>query len=124
LIVLLDVLHYLDYAKQLQMLRIIRTALPMDGFLLLRVGDRAGGSRARVSGWVDRFVRRLRGGGNGELYRRPLTEWLLLLGDIGFTVQEVARQRSFGYTNSLLRAFPTPHYPLAGTPSSASATRT
>jgi SAM-dependent methyltransferase len=108
LIVLLDVLHYLDYATQLKLLRLIRAALPMEGFLLLRVGDCASGMRARVSGWVDSLVLRLRGCGKGELHRRPLTEWLRLLGEVGFTVQEVARQRSLGYANSLLRAFPTP----------------
>lgn len=107
LIVLLDVLHYLDYAAQLKLLRLIRAALPMEGLLLLRVGDSAGGMRARVSGCVDRGVLRLRGG-KGELYRRPLTEWLLLLDEIGFTVQVVARQRSLAYANTLLRAFPTP----------------
>ncbi len=108
LIVLLDVLHYLDYAAQLQLLRLIRAALPMDGSLLLRVGDSAGGGRARVSGWVDTLVLRVRGYGNTGLHRRPLTEWLLLLGQAGFTVQEVARQRSLGYANSLLRASPAP----------------
>jgi SAM-dependent methyltransferase len=108
LIVLLDVLHYFDYSAQLELLRLVRAALPMQGCLLLRVGDLAGGVRARVSGWVDRLVLRLRGGGKVELYRRPLTEWLLILGELGFTVQEVARQRSLGYDNALLRAFPTP----------------
>jgi hypothetical protein len=108
LIVLLDVLHYLDYAAQLKLLRLVRAALPMQGCLLLRVGDSAGGVRSQISGWVDRWVLRLRSGGKGKLYRRPLTEWLRLLSELGFTVHEVARQRSLGYSNSLLRAFPTP----------------
>ncbi len=107
LIVLLDVLHYLDYEAQSKLLRLVRAALPVQGSLLLRVGDSAGGGRARISGWIDHGVQRLRNGGKGELYRRPLTEWLRLLADLGFTVQEIARQRSLGYSNSLLRAFPT-----------------
>ncbi len=107
LIVLLDVLHYLDYAAQRELLRLIRAALPAQGTLLLRIGDSNGGIPARVSGWVDRLVMRVRGG-KGELYRRPLSEWLVLLNEIGFTVQEVAHQRSPGYANSLLRAFPRP----------------
>ena len=107
-IVLLDVLHYLDYAAQLKLLRAIRCALPMDGFLLLRLGDCEGGVRAHISGCVDRLVLRVRGYRKGKIYRRPLTEWLLLLGEVGFAVQEVARQRSLGSVNSLLRAFPKP----------------
>jgi len=107
LIVLLDVLHYLDYAAQRNLLRLVRAALPTDG-LLLRVGDSDGTMPARVSGWVDRLVVRLRSGGHGALCRRPLKEWLALLEELGFTVREVARQRSLGYVNCLLRAFPAP----------------
>ena len=106
LIVLLDVLHYLDYEAQSTLLRRIRAALPPDGFLLVRVGDCASSLRARVSGWVDSLVLRLRGYGQGELHRRTLSEWLLLLDEVGFSVQGVARQRSPGYDNSLLRACP------------------
>lgn len=108
LIVLLDVLHYLDYEAQLTMLRRIRAALPPDGFLLVRVGDSASSMRARVSGWVDSLTLSLRGYGKDGLYRRPLSEWLLLLDEVGFTVQGVARQRSLGYANALLRACPKP----------------
>ena len=107
-IVLLDVLHYLEFAAQLKLLRAVHAALPMQGCLLLRVGDVAGGLRAHISGWVDRRVLRLRSGGKGELYRRPLTEWLCLLEEVGFNVQEIATQQSLGYSNSLLRAFPAP----------------
>jgi SAM-dependent methyltransferase len=108
LVVLLDVLHYLDYEAQLKLLRLVRAALPLQGCLLLRVGDFAGGMRAQISGWVDRWVLHMRSGSKGELYRRPLTEWMRVLRDLGFTVREVARQRSLGYSNSLLRATPTP----------------
>jgi SAM-dependent methyltransferase len=108
LIVLLDVLHYLDYAAQRNFLRLVRAALPADGMLLLRIGDSDGSMSARISGWVDRLVVRLRSSGDGALCRRPLKEWLALLEDIGFRVQEVARQRSLGYVNCLLRAFPAP----------------
>lgn len=107
-IVLLDVLHYLNYAEQLKLLRAIRTALPMDGYLLLRIGDCAGGLRARVSGWVDSLVLRLRGYRKAKIHRRPLAEWRLTLGELGFAVQEIARQRSLGYANVVLRAFPNP----------------
>jgi SAM-dependent methyltransferase len=106
-IVLLDVLHYLDYASQRNLLCGIRAALPAGGRLLLRVGDSDGSLRAWLSGWVDRNVARLRGG-EGVLSRRPLKEWLALLEEVGFSVQEVARQRSPGYVNCLLLASPAP----------------
>jgi SAM-dependent methyltransferase len=108
LIVLLDVLHYLDSAGQRNLLRLVRANLPADGRLLLRIGDSDGSMPARVSGWVDRLVVRLRSSGDGALCRRPLKEWLALLEEIGFTVQEVVRQRSLGYVNCLLRAIPAP----------------
>jgi SAM-dependent methyltransferase len=104
-IVLLDVLHYLDYPAQLKSLRAIRASLPTGGFALLRLGDSASGARARVSAWVDRVVLRFRGYRAARLHRRPLTEWLLLLRELGFTVQVIARQHSLGAANVLLRAF-------------------
>jgi SAM-dependent methyltransferase len=104
LIVILDVLHYLDFAAQRQLLSGVRAALPADGVLLLRVGDCAHGWRARISGWVDSAVLRLRGYGSSPLYRRPLADWRLLLSKLGFTVQEVARQHSLTYANTLMRA--------------------
>ena len=113
LVVLLDVLHYLDYAAQRELLRLIRATLPAEGVLLLRIGDSDAGLPARVSGWVDRLVLRVRGG-KGELYRRPLAEWIVLLNEVGFSVQEVARQRSPAYANSLLRASPAPRLAARG----------
>ena len=53
LVVLLDVLHYLDFATQIALLRRIRADLPAQGQLLLRVGDSDGSLRARISLWVD-----------------------------------------------------------------------
>ena len=36
--------------------------------------------------WVDSLVLRLRGYGKRKIYRRPLSEWLLLLDEVGFTI--------------------------------------
>ena len=104
LVVLLDVLHYFDFAAQVELLRRIRAALPAQGLLLLRVGDSDGSGRARASLWLDLVVVRLRGRRHAALSRRPIAEWISLLNEIGFEVQQVARQRSLG--NCLLRAFP------------------
>jgi len=106
LVVMLDVLHYLDFATQVELLRRIRAALPAQGLLLLRVGDSDGSQTARLSLWVDRAVVRLRGGGKAALSRRPIAEWIALLTEVGFTVQEIARQSSPAYINCLLRAAP------------------
>lgn len=105
-VVLLDVLHYLEYPEQLQLLRIIRAGVPAGGFALLRLGDSASGLRARLSGWIDRLVLHLRGYRRARLHRRPLTEWLLLFRELGFSVQQIARQHSLGAANVMLRAFP------------------
>jgi SAM-dependent methyltransferase len=105
LVVLLDVLHYLGFEQQVELLRRIRAALPAQGVLLLRVGDSDGSLRARISLWVDYVVIRLRGGG-GALSRRRIAEWIALLNDSGFDVREIARQRSPGYVNCVLRALP------------------
>jgi len=107
LIVLLDVLHYLEYGAQVKLLRLIRDALTMEGSLLIRVGDGASRTRAYISRWVDRLVVRLRSGNPAVVYCRSLTEWFQVLGEAGYAVQEIARQSSLGYANSLLRATPT-----------------
>ena len=44
-VVLLDVLHYMEYRAQEQVLARVRAALAVGGVLLLRVGDAAGGIR-------------------------------------------------------------------------------
>jgi SAM-dependent methyltransferase len=107
LVLLIDVLHYLDYGTQVELLRRIRNTLPAHGLVLLRVGDSDGSLRARASVWVDWLVMRLRGG-KSALSRRPISAWIALLNEIGYTVQEVARQSAPGYINCLLRAQPAP----------------
>src|SRR6202007_1017216 len=42
-VVILDVLHYLDYSAQERVLRRVRAALGSRGLLLLRIADAAGG---------------------------------------------------------------------------------
>jgi uncharacterized membrane protein/SAM-dependent methyltransferase len=105
LVLLIDVLHYLDFDTQVALLRRIRSTLPAHGLVLLRVGDSDGSARARVSVWVDWLVVRLRGG-QSALSRRPIAAWITLLNEVGYTVQEVARQSALGYINCLLCARP------------------
>ena len=66
-VVILDVLHYMDYAAQDSVLRRVRTALDPRGLLLLRVGNAAAGLRFRISRWVDHVVTVVRGHRPGPL---------------------------------------------------------
>ena len=62
LVVILDVLHYVDHAAQAALLTRVRQALsPSRGRLLLRVGDMEARRGFAVSQWVDRVVTTIRG---------------------------------------------------------------
>jgi len=104
-ITLFDVLHYLPGDEQEGLLRRIRTSLPPDGRLLLRVGDGAAGLPHRLSRVVDSLVVRVQGGAWPQLHCRPATEWQALLGDLGFRV-EPCPMAGAGFANVLLSAFP------------------
>lgn len=112
-VVILDVLHYVDHAAQEGVLARVRDALRAGaadsatgrpGRLLLRVGDqsRAGGFRA--SQWVDRVVTMIRGHRVPPTFGRPLAEWISLLQRLGFTVQPVPMSQGTPFANVLLVA--------------------
>ena len=61
-VVIMDVLHYLDYPAQERVLEKVRAALPPQGVLLLRVGDAAGGLGFAFSKAFDRSVALMRRG--------------------------------------------------------------
>jgi SAM-dependent methyltransferase len=102
--VILDVLHYIDYADQDQVLQRLRTALQPGGLLLLRVGDADGGLPFRLSNWVDRVVTGVRGHRLGRLYCRPLTQWRLALQSLGFLVEVIPLSHGTPFANVLLKA--------------------
>jgi SAM-dependent methyltransferase len=103
-VVILDVLHYLPYEAQQQVLDRVRTALAPSGRLLLRVGDADGGFGFRFSNWVDQVVTRIRGHRLGSLYCRPLAEWISLLRIRGFEVQSRPMSQGTLFANVLLIA--------------------
>lgn len=103
-VVILDVLHYLPYDAQQQVLDRVRTALAPSGRLLLRVGDADAGFGFRFSNWVDRVVTRIRGHRLGRLYCRPLGEWIALLRTRGFEVQSRPMSQGTLFANVLLVA--------------------
>lgn len=103
-VVILDVLHYVDYAAQDDVLRRVRDALAPNGRLLLRVGDANGGWRFRCSLYVDHIVTFVRGHRNSRLYCRPLAEWEAALKRLGFTVQALPMHQGTPFANILLDA--------------------
>lgn len=103
-VVILDVLHYLPFEQQQDVLDRLRQALLPHGRLLLRIGDADGGIGFRFSNWVDQVVLRVRGHKVGRLYCRPLTEWIALLRSAGFDVKVRPMSQGTLFSNVLLIA--------------------
>ena len=101
-VVILDVLHYMDYAAQDSVLMRARAALEPGGVLLLRVGNAAAGLRFRISQWVDRVVTVARGHRPGPLYCRSLDEWRSALERLGFEVEGHPMSAGTPFANVLL----------------------
>ncbi len=103
-VVILDVLHYVDHVAQEAVLTRVRDALQPHGRLLLRVGDQARAGGFRASQWVDRVVTMIRGHRVPPTFGRPLADWIALLQRLGFTVAPVPMSRGTPFANVLLRA--------------------
>jgi len=105
LVVILDVLHYVDLEAQEGVLRRVRDALPPGtGRLLLRVGDAASQRGFAVSQWVDRLVTRIRGHRVSPTWGRTLPEWIALLQRLGFSVDSIPMSQGTPFANVLLVA--------------------
>ena len=110
-VVILDVLHYVDHAAQADVLRRVRAALAgpahaatQPGRLLLRVGDADSRRGFVISQWVDRAVTALRGHRLPPTGGRPLAGWIELLQGLGFAVRSVPMSRGTPFANVLLVA--------------------
>ena len=113
LVVILDVLHYVDLHAQEGVLARVRQALQQGAAerdhatparLLLRVGDAASRRGYRISQWVDRTVTRARGHRVAPTWGRPLAEWTALLERLGFAVRSLPMSRGTPFANVLLVA--------------------
>jgi SAM-dependent methyltransferase len=104
LVVILDVLHYVDLQAQEGVLARVRDALGPGGRLLLRIGDASSARGFAVSQWVDRTVTRVRGHRVSPTWGRTLVEWKALLARLGFTVQSVPMSEGTPFANVLLVA--------------------
>ena len=103
-VVILDVLHYVDHAAQDALLRRVRDALQPHGRLLLRVGDAANRRGYAASQWVDRIVTWVRGHRVAPTFGRPLTAWAAQLQGLGFQVRAVPQSQGTPFANVLLVA--------------------
>lgn len=103
-VVILDVLHYIDYSAQDDVLLRVRDALVPAGVLLMRVGDADGGLPFRISSWVDHLVTFACGHRLSRLYCRSLQDWQALLRQLGFTIESVPMSQGTPFANVLLIA--------------------
>jgi SAM-dependent methyltransferase len=105
-VIVLDVLHYMDRSAQQQVLQRVRASIGPAGVLLLRVGNAAGGWQFRVSRWMDAAVLYLRGHRQGRLYCRTLPDWSATLAICGFAAQAIPMSAGTPFANVLLVATP------------------
>lgn len=105
-IVILDVLHYIDYQSQLRLLDRARAALAPEGVLLLRVGDAGSGIRFTLGKYVDQTVLLTHHHRTPRVYCRSAREWQEVLATAGFQCE--ARPMSAGtpFANIMLIARP------------------
>ncbi|HZP74833.1 MAG TPA: class I SAM-dependent methyltransferase [Pseudolabrys sp.] len=103
-VVILDVLHYVDFAAQNEILRRVRDALTPGGTLILRIGDAAGGLPFKISVLVDHVVTFIRGHRNARFYCRPLAQWTRVLTELGFAVDALPMNEGTPFSNILLLA--------------------
>lgn len=104
LVVILDVLHYVNVEAQDGVLQRVRDALQPDGRLLLRIGDASDRRGFAISQWVDRTVTRIRGHKVSPTWGRPLAEWAKTLEGMGFRVQSIPMSEGTPFANVLLVA--------------------
>jgi SAM-dependent methyltransferase len=106
-VVILDVLHYMSPAAQLEVLKRVRAALPPRGLLLLRIGDAEGGFRFRYGQWSDKLVMFLRGHALVAQHCRSVAQWRVLLRECGFDSEAQPMSQGTPFANVLLIAHAT-----------------
>ncbi len=103
-VTILDVLHYMDYPAQEDVLRRVRAALPPGGRLITSVGDAAAGLPFHLCDAVDRVVTFVRGHRLPHLFCRPLDAWLRLLESEGFAVRTAPMNGGKPFANVMISA--------------------
>ena len=105
-IVILDVLHYVDYQSQLRVLDRARAALAAGGILLLRVGDAGSGIRFNLGKYIDQTVLLTRHHRTPRVYCRSAGEWQKVLTDGGFQCDAMPMSAGTPFANIMLIARP------------------
>jgi SAM-dependent methyltransferase len=103
-IVILDVLLYLDHAQQRAVLSRVMDALLPGGVLLLREADAAGGFPYHVTRCAERFAGMGRGRPRQALTYRAAGQWQELLVELGFTVRAQRMDQGTPFCNVLFVA--------------------
>ena len=103
-VVILDVLHYIDFDEQDAVLQRVRAALHEGGALLLRVANRSSDWRYRYTVAIDRIVMALRGHRLPRLWNRTIPEWVQKLEALGFAVEKRPMSAGTPFANVLLVA--------------------
>jgi SAM-dependent methyltransferase len=101
-VVLIDVLHYLEPAAQDRLLARVAQALGPGGLFLTRVGDPSAGFAAALTWVVDQVVAVARGQGLHPLHRRGVAEWTAALERHGFAVTAEPMNGRTPFANVLL----------------------
>lgn len=110
-VVILDVLHYIDHEAQEDVLRRVWNALPPGGTFVTRVGDADGGLPFRLSNLVDFMAAAARGHHRPRFWCRPLSGWKECLVRTGFSVETLPMSDGTPYANVMLIATRQPAAP-------------
>jgi SAM-dependent methyltransferase len=105
-VVILDVLHYIEYAEQRGILDRARVAMTGDGVLLLRVGDAGSGLGFKIGKWMDQTTLLMTGRGFRQLHCRSVAEWRELLSAAGFDSETIPMSAGTPFANVLMIAKP------------------
>lgn len=103
-VAIFDVLHYMDYSAQEEVLRRVRSALALGGRLITRFGDSSAGFPFFLCNLVDHCVAFTRGHRLSRLYCRPLAEWRALLERTGFQVETLPMSGDLPFANVMVVA--------------------
>jgi SAM-dependent methyltransferase len=101
-VVLMDVLHYLEPEPQDRLLAGIARALGPSGLFLTRVGDPSAGFAAALTWVIDQVVAVARGQGLHRFHRRTVAEWTAALERHGFAVTAEPMNGGSLFANVLL----------------------
>lgn len=101
-IVTLDVLHYVPYAEQDQVLDRIRAALGPGGVFITRIGDAQGGLRFKFSQMVDRCISFVQGHRLHRMWCRPVKDWITALESRGYVVEATSMSAGTPFANVML----------------------